>query len=741
MIRVLTFNTQLRSWMMELGGFPPSLPPVYTAPDRAKLIARNILASAHDYDIVCLNEVFDEDARDILSSELESTYPYQVVKADLMYTRIVRPGLLNDIENSVFDLAFEPLLDVLTLFTLKFEDSGLFLASRWPFELLAVPQAIVDAIGVQEAAALFPNGLVAVNFSTYGDCTGGFMADCRASKGVLWARIRKDSQTSIDVFATHTQADSEKIEENKAERRDQFDQAWKFITDRTGGPPFANPTLFLGDFNVPSGLAENTGDAVEWRSLFTAPGEPLTDHLHDLWGTYQCRGGSSGLTDPGFSADVAYAPPRQRLDVVAADVGPDLVPQHLYIDEGVWNVPPGLDGISYLSDHWPLGIDLGRQHPFASPPEAFPVPDGVIDFDSNDVLLGPGETMWFRYDVMGAYEFRLIAANPDVYYEIYLGDDLSHPRQPFRNERHPDFGDRFVLVAPFFVKVGSRNRRPEFVFELRSHRHTGRSPDDALYLIPGVPYPESFPPGPLNTDLASTPWDDTDTKWFLLLTPRVPIDEMPVSVRIEASGRVRMLIAERDGASGAVLGELDETATDAEARLDWDSRPDDGFYVCIQRQEPGFPTAPFTLTAEIAVSLLIGGEIGKPTLVCTEETSGWGADDISLRMSSDAGWSRTVSNDEIGDFEGDAVRALGQWIDPIVAYRNSFKFSVVEEDDIDPDDVGTVDIPAFPGLAGWDRLTVVQSRLDGSMDASIRIGVDDGIYTLNCRLARWHESI
>lgn len=742
MIRVLTFNTQLRSWMMELGGFPPSLPPVYTAPDRAAIIADNILASPHDYDILCLNEVFDEDARDVLSSRLEGKYPYQVTKADLMYTRIVRPGLLNDISNTVFDLAFEPLLNVATLFALKLEDSGLFFASRWPFDLLPVPQAIVDAIGAPEAAELFPDGLLAVDFTTYGDCTGGFMADCRASKGVLWARVRKDDYTAVDVFATHTQADSEKVEENKAERRNQLAQAWVFICNRTGGPPFPNPTLFLGDFNVPSGLAENTGDAAEWRSLFTKPGEPLTDHLHDLWGTYQCRGGSTGLTDPGLSADVAYPPPRQRLDIVAADVGADLVPQHLYIDEGVWTPPPGLDDISYLSDHWPLGIDLGRRHDFASPPEAQRVDDDEINFISDNVLLGPGETMWFRYDVMGAYEFRVIAQDPEVYFEIYLGDDLSHPRDTFRKEKHPDYGDRYVLVAPFFVKVGCRNRRHEFYFELRSHRHTGLSPQDPLYLIPGVPYPESFPPGsPMNSDEFSTPWDDTDTKWFLLLTPRVSIDSMPVSLQIKATSKVRLLVAERDAVSGAVLGQIAEESTDTEARIDWEARPDDGFYVCVQRLEPGFPAAPFTLTAELGVTLLFGGELGKPTLICTEETGGWGADDISLRMKSDSGWSRTVSNDEIGDFEDDAVRALGQWIDPIVAYRDTFQFSVVEEDDIDSDDVGTVDIPAFPALKDWDRLTVVHSRLDGSLDASIRIEVDDGVYTLNCRIGRWNETI
>src|SRR4029079_9157997 len=117
--------------------------------------------------------------------------------------------------------------------------------------------------------------------------------------------------------------------------------------------------------------------------------------------------------------------------------------------------------------------------------------------------------------------------------------------------------------------------------------------------IPGVPYPESFPPGsPLNNDRFDTPWDDNDTKWFLLLTPRVPIDPIPVSVQIQATSKVRLLVADRDAATGAVQGEIDETTTDTAARLDWDARPDSGFYVCVQRLEGGFPAAPFALTAD-----------------------------------------------------------------------------------------------------------------------------------------------
>ena len=65
--------------------------------------------------------------------------------------------------------------------------------------------------------------------------------------------------------------------------------------------------------------------------MFNTPGSPFTDHLTDLWGSFQCRGGDTGLNDPGFTADVKYEPLRQRLDYAAAST-PGLVCQHIKVD-------------------------------------------------------------------------------------------------------------------------------------------------------------------------------------------------------------------------------------------------------------------------------------------------------------------------------------------------------------------------------------------------------------------------
>jgi Endonuclease/Exonuclease/phosphatase family len=741
-LRILTYNTQLRSWMMEVG-FPPSIPPVDTAEERAKIIAAKIISSPLDYDIVCLNEVFDEDAREILASDLRTKYPYQVAKADLLYTKLVRPGLLHDLQNAIFAATFGPLLDVTSsILAMKWEDSGLLLASKWPFDTVGVPPEVADMLG-PEVGAIFPLGVPIVSFLTYSDCSG-LLGDCRAAKGVLHARFRRSNHDIYDVFASHTQADDDHVDENRVARDNQMSDVWDFIKTRTGGPPFARPTFFLGDLNILGGAAENAEQPAQWKDLFNTVGSPFTDRMVDLWGSFQCRGGDTGLNDPGFTADVRYQPLRQRLDYAIASA-PSLVCQHIKVDYSLAEPPvPPIDGVSFVSDHLPLSIDLAGPHPFAAPPQAMPV--AAIEFHDATRGLQPSQVMWYRFDQQGTYEFRLDAADPEAYFEIYIGSDLSRPRNPYRNESHPDFGQRFVLVAPFFVKVGNRNRDREFGFRFHSHRHEGRDPFDPINLIPGVPYPELFPDAQqLNGDHFLTPWDDTDTKWFLLDTPRVHVDRkvrLRVDVTLDAGpGPISILVAFWDAPNPPVL--VDETHRDVgHHSLEWDARPGDRFFVCVRRRDGTFAGLRFTVTVDTDLTLVLGGNRGLPRLVCTDETSGWGADDISVELRADeAGWSRNISNDEIGDFEQDSVRDLRQWIPTSVPYQDGFMVKVIEEDDIDSDDVGQETIPPYKLVSGWSRWTRIDSpTAEGNLEGAVSIDVDDGTYTLRCVLSRWDET-
>ena len=406
---------------------------------------------------------------------------------------------------------------------------------------------------------------------------------------------------------------------------------------------------------------------------------------------------------------------------------------------------PPIDGVSYVSDHLPLSVDLASPHPFAAPSKAMPV--SAVNFHDGPRALGPGTVIWYRYDQQGTYEFRLDAADPAVYFEVYIGSDLSRPRKPYRNESHPDFGRRFVLVAPFFVKVGNRNRDREFTFHFHSHRHDGRDPFDPINLIPGVPYAESFPDAQqLNGDHFLTTWDDTDTKWFLLDTPRVNVDR-PVRLRADVNvdqgqGPISLLVAFWDATNPPQL--VGETPKDVgHHSLEWNARPGDRFFVCVRRHDSTFTGLRFTVTADTDLTLLLGGEPAchaffapmRPPAGRRRYRAGTCAADA-------AGWSRNISNDEIGDFEQDSVRDLRQWIPVSVPYQDGFTARVIEEDDIDSNDVGQETIPQFKLVPNWSRWTPIPSPdSERNLEGAVKIDVDDGQYTLRCVLSRWDETL
>lgn len=106
---------------------------------RAEFIADHV----HGYDVIIINEAFDNAARDILTTNLMVEYPYFTAVVD-------EPGSL--------------------------EDGGVLIYSKWP-------------IGYSEDIV-------------YSDCDGD---DCLAAKGAMYARIDKLG-TNYHVFGTHTQA-------------------------------------------------------------------------------------------------------------------------------------------------------------------------------------------------------------------------------------------------------------------------------------------------------------------------------------------------------------------------------------------------------------------------------------------------------------------------------------------------------------------------------------------------------
>ena len=166
----------------------------------------------------------------------------------------------------------------------------------------------------------------------------------------------------------------------------------------------------------------------------------------------------------------------------------------------------------------------------------------------------------------------------------------------------------------------------------------------------------------------------------------------------------------------------------------------DVLYVQVQRVDGMAPRdLSFKLTATTDLSILLGGKRGTPRLMCQDETSGWGADDIKLGITVDGVELRYIDNDEIGDFEQDAVRDLNQWIPDLVPYFDGIEFKVVELDDTSPDDIGRETLRPRDQLENWDRFGITKSDDDRTIRGSLFVDVDDGTYAVQVSVTTWDE--
>lgn len=744
-LRILTYNTQLRSWAMQVGASPGyTIPPIDTAEKRARLIADAICASPFDYDIVGLCEVFDEDAREILRDHMRTRFPYQVTKADYDHlTHESGGGPASDVPL----LATWKLIGQPTAITsgYRLEDSGLMLFSRWPFVTMSTAGLDPGVAALCELSGLpVPNPMPVLNFFPYDDTQGN---DGDACKGVLYMRVQRDEWTPpYHVFFSHTQADTDVLEEHREARVKQLRIVGKFIEQCTGGWPFTQEVFFMGDLNVCGESASTAVKGREWRDYFSELGSTLSDFMVDLWGRRQCVG-APGLRDPGFTATVRYPPQEQRLDYIFASVTSGLAAQHLSVDYELARVPPGHQDISYLSDHRPLRLDLARPRPNSTPADAqapafppVPNPQQILD---EDQWLIEGQVKWYVFKFAGTYDFRLHQPQEQCGFTVYLDTDLSHPREQYRKEENPDTGQKFVLAsAPFLVKVFAFSRTGEQRFTFGAYRHVGAGPSDAIQLPYGSTVSETFPSGgqPLNDDNPQTDWKDSDTKWFRLDAPQVPLSR-PLTVTFDVRGGgvpYEVALVRERGPGDFEL--LDRETGERTYQLRTALAVDERVYLQVRRvdgPQPGDLRVEVTATTD--VSILLGRARGAPRLLCQDETSGWGADDIELGVNVDGAELVYIDNDAIGDFDQDDIRDLDQWIPDLVPYFTGVEFKVVEKDDTSPDDIGHETLRPHDQLFGWDRFAITKSDDDRTVRGALTVDVDDGTYVAQVSVTTWDE--
>ncbi len=223
---------------------------------RALEIAARLLEM--DLDVVALNEVFVEDARDQLVSLLESKYPYVV-------TRIEPPA-----DTDVTDI-FEPHFGAYFV-----QDSGLMLFSRYPFTALSNLGHLVtdDQVELRWQGSTVNNSskqaLAFLQFNAH-PC---HKEDCNAGKGVAAVRIEKSPQQQFAVAFSHMQAsygadDSAEQTASMDIRGGQLGDAKALINDSfTTAEKDEAEVFFLGDLNIvgrhSDGESLNANDWPDW---------------------------------------------------------------------------------------------------------------------------------------------------------------------------------------------------------------------------------------------------------------------------------------------------------------------------------------------------------------------------------------------------------------------------------------------------------------------------------------------
>lgn len=694
-VRVGTFNVQF-------------LPGSDDDTTRSKRIADRIKAG--QYDIIALNEVFDEEARDTLIAELKGTFPNYVAYIG------------------------DPAVGA--------QDSGLMLFSRFPFEPLPEGKHRQD-----------PDYLKAVNngsdwkdvaFIEYDEDT---FPDNWAAKGAAFVRLKNPRTGRIyNIAFSHLQAsypededDSEDWQEPINDRTSQMDDVRKVIVESLKPGQFEREDTFvLGDLNVDGDRADpNLGlngpdrpNLWEWVEKFDKPGAFFTDQMKDAWAFEQSKD-DRGLTNlyhwgPEFSPDQGA-----RLDYVLRNrtttghiSEKGLCVQHLTLAHNMRDGAPfiesgfGMAGVNELSDHIGINADLNRRAPHCDPNTA--LANMTLDFWKSGTITYPGSMQWYRFDTPGTYAF---AVEGGAQFRVYTSRDMSTPAPqyfgetieftPFRG--HPVKGTKFVLPEPpFFVRVFHPDRWKTGNYKLVAHRANCRSKEEACVLEAQSPVKHLLPGVPINPD---------DTAWFELRTEKADSgDAQRLRFAVDKfMGSSFNLELRRDDGLTSVASASPEPDPDnpgmSRAVIEFSNVGGKKFYLLVKRSN--LAATDYRIGWETNLTVLHGQVAGVPgaaseNLFCVVETDGiLDIDEIHLTVVVDG--IKKVDDLFIGEYDDGVYRTMEDLIGT-VRYLDKVEVTLREEDGgaSGDDDFLSTTIGGLPGGKRQDlNTTSVLACCDG----------------------------
>jgi len=483
-VRAATFNAYLLSPLFKCLASGPLIPDCLNQITNqtegwAHRLADTILANPDRFDILVLNEAWDEDAKTILVNRLKSQYPVYVKKLDADLVQ-VRATLINGL----------PLVNGVKL---NGEDSGLMLFVRRGFSVLPLP-AVRHRWGGRKGTLQASTSQVAFKvFSDYAS-DDGF-----AAKGVGFIRLRHTaSGTVYNVAFTHLQADyPEKNEFFRSTRKLQLDDVRRLIEESLAplGPLEEllkeERLIVAGDLNI-SVLSHGKD---EWKDLFKSDGSFWTRPLYDSWKA------SSPDASRGETSEVD----EDRLDYILTSVAPYRADLGKRAPMCVQHTTIPVDFQNLESDHFMVHADLNRGFWHCHPRIAYEV--NLAKTDPIDKLPGnpavdvtriayPGAMQWFHVKTgsAGTYSILRFGQGTPVKIDVYAPEDLTTPISRYnKTTSSVTLGkgnasiDQFVLPTEYYVRITGSTRSWTGNYALQIRRHTCASRNDACLLQPGQP--------------------------------------------------------------------------------------------------------------------------------------------------------------------------------------------------------------------------------------------------------------
>ena len=669
-----------------------------------KLVAA-LRADSAAIDVVALNEVWDEDARQILVQGLTPIYPVQVRKID---APLISPqaqavsGLPADLR-AVLPVSFAG------------EDSGLMLFAKPDFSIIELPS---NAHRWGDDLGEIVEPLVPMAFTRFQDCA---LPDCLAAKGAALLRLRHGTSGPIyDIVFTHMQADDFDgpvlVPDVRAR---QFGDIRRMIVETLGTPAFlpgsAETIIMLGDLNVPTlfadpALAAATNNGKEFTDLFATTGSFYTSSLFEVWS------GTSDVTDTSETNSIDHV----RLDYILGSLAPPQTNatatsrqacfQHITIPERF---------AALESDHKMVLADVNRGFAFCSPSMARNVAIGAAGDPPlkpiNDVGPGgaditriatPGAMQWFRVRAPDSGTYSIGVDNFGLQADVFLPNDMSTPQSRYNlipGASKPPVGefhlDQYILPPIFYVRVSGKARTIAGNYRLEVLRHDCSSKEKACYLRPGDEMKANLSGS--GTVTITTPQHEA---WFRYDITEGPTAGGPTPVTIVAkladTPRVTALLVDHNDPAGGAA----PPGTEAGGVMTFAGPVQKGShgYVLIRQSAPASGRTEVSATLDMPLRILT-----VRNLTCHDETNPeFGSDEIYSQFKIDGVVHRRPASGDL-EFDCDEPADVKPWEAlpglSTVTYGDKVSARIVEADPSDSF-APWIDISNAPTGPSWAEL-------------------------------------